>query len=124
MRTDRHAKHGNGIRTFCFALRKGGAFLLGRLGLCTVAVLAIPRASIAETIESALARAYAGNPTLNSTRASVRATDENVPRARAGYLPRVAGTADAGYQYNEAHTPETRRSNRGGDITVSAGGTS
>src|SRR3954469_21700105 len=77
----------------------------------------------AETIDSALARAYAGNPTLNSTRASVRATDENVPRALSGYRPRVTGTADAGIQYNETHTPETTRTNRGGDITISAGST-
>jgi len=78
----------------------------------------------AETIESALARAYAGNPTLNSTRASVRATDENVPRALSGYRPRVTGTADAGAQYSEVHTPEVTRTNRGGDITISGGNTS
>jgi outer membrane protein len=78
----------------------------------------------AETIESALARAYAGNPTLNSTRASVRATDENVPRALSGYRPRVTGTADAGAQYSEVHTPEVTRTNGGGDITISGGNTS
>lgn len=50
----------------------------------------------AETITGALARAYGSNPTLNAQRASVRATDENVPRALSGYRPRVAATADAG----------------------------
>ena len=37
--------------------------------------------SHAETMSSALARAYAGNPDLNQQRAGVRATDENLPRA-------------------------------------------
>jgi hypothetical protein len=35
----------------------------------------------AETMSSALARAYGGNPDLNQQRASVRATDENLSRA-------------------------------------------
>src|SRR3954454_11777508 len=58
----------------------------------------------AETLESALARAYVGNPTLNAQRASTRATDENVPRALSGYRPRVTGTADVGAQYQEGNT--------------------
>ena len=41
----------------------------------------------AETLESALMQAYQNNPTLNSQRAAVRATDENVPTALAGYRP-------------------------------------
>jgi outer membrane protein len=52
----------------------------------------------AETLESALARAYAGNPTLGSTRAGVRAADENVPQALAGYRPQVSLEADIGAQ--------------------------
>jgi outer membrane protein len=62
----------------------------------------------AETLESALARAYAGNPTVNAQRASVRATDENVPRALSGYRPRVTGTADAGAQYVEGESQGQR----------------
>jgi outer membrane protein len=50
----------------------------------------------AETMESALARAYRENPQLNAQRAFVRATDENVPQALSGYRPRVAVTASAG----------------------------
>lgn len=55
-----------------------------------------PSAALAETMESALARAYGGNPTLNASRANVRATDENVPRALSGYRPRMNATADVG----------------------------
>ena len=100
----------------------GRRVLLG--GLIFLLTAARSLDASAETIESALARAYAGNPTLNSTRASVRATDENVPRALSGYRPRVTGTADAGAQYSEVHTPEVTRTNRGGDITISGGNTS
>ena len=56
----------------------------------------------AETLESALARAYRGNPTLGAQRASVRATDENVPRARSLGRPIVTGTADAGVTFTES----------------------
>ena len=100
----------------------GRRVLLG--GLIFLLTAARSLDASAETIESALARAYAGNPTLNSTRASVRATDENVPRALSGYRPRVTGTADASAQYSEVHTPEVTRTNRGGDITISGGNTS
>jgi outer membrane protein len=52
----------------------------------------------ADTLESALAYAYANNPQLNSQRALVRATDEGVPTALAGYRPRASITANAGMQ--------------------------
>jgi outer membrane protein len=57
---------------------------------------------LADTIESALVRAYQSNPQLNAQRASVRATDENVPQALSGYRPKVAVTANGGYQYTDA----------------------
>ena len=40
-----------------------------------------PTPALADTIEAALVRAYQNNPQLNAQRASVRATDENVPQA-------------------------------------------
>jgi outer membrane protein len=49
----------------------------------------------AETLESALAKAYGNNPSLNAQRANVRATDENVARAKSGYRPQVNASADA-----------------------------
>src|SRR5260370_10374328 len=63
-----------------------------------------PTPALADTIEAALVRAYQTNPQLNSQRASVRATDENVPQALSGYRPRVALTASAGYQYTDVNT--------------------
>lgn len=47
------------------------------------------------TLTQALAEAYADNPTLQEQRANLRATDENVPAALAGWRPtiEVQGTA-------------------------------
>lgn len=59
---------------------------------------------MADTIEAALIRAYQNNPQLNAQRASVRATDENVPQALSGYRPKVAVTASAGTQYTDTQT--------------------
>ena len=52
----------------------------------------------AETVESALVLAYQNNPSLNSQRAAVRVTDENVPQALSGYRPRATITASGGEQ--------------------------
>src|SRR6266478_3722944 len=62
-----------------------------------------PSPVLADTIEAALVRAYQINPQLNAQRASVRATDENVPQALSGYRPRVAITGSAGYQYTDTN---------------------
>jgi outer membrane protein len=53
---------------------------------------------VADTIESALIYTYMNNPQLNSQRALVRATDENVPTALAGYRPKASITASIGFQ--------------------------
>jgi outer membrane protein len=63
-----------------------------------------PTPALADTIEAALVRAYQNNPQLNAQRASVRATDENVPQALSGYRPKVAVTASGGYQYTDTNT--------------------
>lgn len=58
-------------------------------------------AARAETISSALSRAYMGNPDLNQQRASTRATDENVSRAKSNYRPQVVGTSSVGFNHTE-----------------------
>jgi outer membrane protein len=59
----------------------------------------------AETIESALAKAYQNNPQLNAQRAIVRQIDENVPQALAGMRPNVSATLNVGKEYTD--TTET-----------------
>ena len=61
------------------------------------AVWLAPNLASAETISSALARAYMGNPDLNQQRAATRASDEVVSRANAGYRPQIVGTGSFGY---------------------------
>ena len=66
---------------------------------------AFERAS-ADTIESALAKAYMNNPDFNAQRAALRATDEGVQRARAGLLPSVSASSSLGRQsstYNSSN---------------------
>ena len=82
--------------------------LFSLLFLCA----AFERAS-ADTIESALAKAYMNNPDFNAQRAALRATDEWVQRARAGLLPSVSASSSLGRQSstynssNEVLSPRT-----------------
>ncbi|MDQ0836689.1 TolC family outer membrane protein [Sphingomonas faeni] len=48
----------------------------------------------AETLREALVKAYNTNPTITAQRATLRATDENVPIARASGLPSANATGD------------------------------
>ena len=50
----------------------------------------------AESLNEALAAAYANNQDLNAARASTRAVDERVPQALAGYRPTITGTVTYG----------------------------
>ena len=56
--------------------------------------------AVADTLEWALVQAYQNNPSLNAQRASLRATDENVPQALSGYRPKLSVTALGGYNYS------------------------
>jgi outer membrane protein len=58
----------------------------------------------AESLNEALAAAYQYNPQLDAERARLRATDEEVTRARSGYRPVITGSADLNYQFNKAST--------------------
>ena len=58
----------------------------------------------ADTLEGSLVQAYQNNPSLNSQRASVRATDEGVPQALAGYRPKVTVNGSIGQQYFDTTT--------------------
>lgn len=55
----------------------------------------------AETMESALAKAYQNNPQLNAQRAIVRQSDEGVAQAMSGYRPQISATASIGRQYTD-----------------------
>ncbi|WP_034854646.1 outer membrane channel protein TolC [Sinorhizobium sojae] len=59
----------------------------------STSLLLAPHAVSAETIFGAMAKAYANNPDLNAARAGLRATDEGVPIAKAGYRPQISAAA-------------------------------
>jgi outer membrane protein len=61
----------------------------------------------AESLSEALSAAYQFNPRLDAARASLRATDEEVPRAISGYRPSIIGSADTGYQKEWTHPATT-----------------
>lgn len=62
----------------------------------------------AQDFNRALANAYIVNPDLNAGRASTRATDEAVPTARAGILPKVSASADYGRAHSETSVGAAR----------------
>jgi outer membrane protein len=66
------------------------AALLLALGLCAPAA--------AESLREALHNAYRTNPRLDAERARLRATDEDLPRAKSGFRPNVQASADVGTQ--------------------------
>jgi outer membrane protein len=79
---------------------RSGLWLLAATAL--VAPVAAPlgigvaRAQSPRTLQQALALAYANNPSLQAARASLRATDESVPAAIAGWRPTIVVTGAAG----------------------------
>lgn len=60
--------------------------------------LCAPAQGAAETLSGALTRAYHASPIINSSRAGVRADDENVPRALSQLRPRVRTDAYLGFE--------------------------
>jgi TolC family type I secretion outer membrane protein len=52
----------------------------------------------AETLADALREVYAGNPRLEAERARLRATDERVPQALAGWRPQLVARTGAGLE--------------------------
>lgn len=73
-----------------------GNSLYTALGVAT-AVIVSYRPAFAETLAEAIAMAYQFNPTLQSQRAELQATDEDYVQARAGFRPTVSAQASSTY---------------------------
>lgn len=80
----------------------------------------VARAAPPRTLQEALAAAYASNPTLLAFRAQLRATDENVPAALAGWRPTVSFTGQAGI--TAAKSDITSKNPLGGQILTGVPG--
>ncbi len=70
-----------------------GGIAVRRLLLGSALIVPMTQAA-AETLREALLKAYSTNPTITAQRAQQRATDENVPIARAAGLPSANATGD------------------------------
>lgn len=69
-------------------------------------------AANAETLDEALALAYGNNPRLEAQRAQLRATDEQVPQALAGWRPTLRASGSIGQAYqNDTQRYQTRNGN-------------
>ncbi len=66
--------------------------------LAVATTIAAPQPVFAETLRQALDHTYRASPKIDAERARLRATDEEVPRAKSGWRPTVQGTADVGSQ--------------------------
>ncbi len=79
--------------------RRGGAAAIACLAL---GVVFCARPAAAETLVEALSNAYLINPVLNSQRANLRATDEQVAVAKSGLRPNISASGDAAFQNQES----------------------
>ena len=95
--------------------------------LLSAALTVMPvAASWAQTLQEALAAAYANNPTLLAARAQARAVDENVPQALSGWRPTVVLGAAGGYadtQYRNQSTIAVQRTASGDVVNLDTAGT-
>ncbi|RPI47710.1 MAG: hypothetical protein EHM55_26410 [Acidobacteria bacterium] len=94
----------------------------GRVALALLTVVpALPASG--QSMEESLSKAYVGNPTLQSGRARLRATDEGVPQALSGWRPTVSMSYEVGkgeFYSNSATTTSrtSQRTSRSGGVTV------
>jgi len=79
-------------------------WVIGTTALASNGALAQPR-----TLQDALSLAYLYNPTLQTSRAQLRATDEGVPQALAGWRPTVVVGAGYGYGLGSLRSNGTGR---------------
>ena len=78
-----------------------GTIALGVLsGALFAGALAFTQGAAAQTLEDALVYAYQNNPALQAQRARLRAVDEEVPAALAGWRPTVEIAGDIGASYS------------------------
>lgn len=73
------------------------ALLSTALFAAPLALATAPGRAVAQPLPDALSQAYSNNPTLLAARAQLRAVDENVPQALAGWRPTVSIASSVGW---------------------------
>ncbi len=80
-------------------------------------LLFFPAGASAETVSGAMAKAYENNPDLNAARAGLRATDESVTIAKAGFRPHLSASASA--SATRTSTSLATTNSRGASVSLS-----
>lgn len=75
------------------------------VALLFAAAVILSQTARAQSLDEAMAAAYASNPTLAAARAALRATDEEVPQALSGYRPSM--TLNGGYGREAVTSPSS-----------------
>jgi TolC family type I secretion outer membrane protein len=78
------------------------------LAAALAVMAALSPAAHAQTLNEALATAYASNPTLGAARAELRAVNERVPQALSNWRPSVSLSGSAGKQRIESETSSSK----------------
>jgi outer membrane protein len=99
---------------FLIGVKNGRAAIIGSLILGAV----LPARSSAQTMPAALASAYWTNQELQAARAALRANDETVPQALAGWRPTVRLTGSIGRESLAAIDARDRRSQQYSDPMI------
>ena len=107
---------------YVFGSGKRSSVWLIRCAVWMAAALVAAHADTAsaENIRDTLAQAYRYNPRLDAERANLRATDENVSQANAGFRPSINAAADVG----QTSTDTTLSGRLGGGRSATSGTTS
>jgi outer membrane protein len=108
------------VRQVVFAASVRRRIALRSIAAAVSAALAYGPAS-AETLGGALTKAYLSNPDINQQRAAVRASDENIPKANAGYLPTINAQASDSFSYTKFNSPLETIAPLGSPIPIGGG---
>jgi outer membrane protein len=82
--------------------------MISRIGILVgLGLLGAASPAAAQTLDEALAATYANNPQMQAERANLRATDEGVPQALAGWRPQVTVSGTAGYNQGTITSPSS-----------------
>ena len=101
-RTQRGHRQAMGIRSTNRGREKWAGTLIRALRLQLLgaaSLIALVQVANAESLKQALTSTYMTNPGLDAQRATLRASDEEVPRAKAGYRPTITGSGDIGVSH-------------------------
>jgi outer membrane protein len=89
------------------------------LGAIAVFALANASSALAETLAQAMSSAYHNNSTLESERAALRATDENVPQALSGWRPTITANESVTHTWTDTSVPfATKGEGTRGDLSI------